>query len=112
MENKYTLEKSTESNRDGFDINIYNTKKDFERASTALLSVNGFHGRTKNKTNDRIYYVIEGVGEFIIEDKTISVKSTDVVIIPKNTLYDFKGNMKLFLVHTPAFDRENEVKDL
>lgn len=58
--------------------------------------------------------MIDGKGEFIINGKTELVEATDVIIVPKNTAYNYMatkgGLMKLFLVHSPAYDPEFEVK--
>ena len=88
----------------------YNSKNDFKNASVAYFEVDGSHGKIRNKSNDRIYYVLEGEGEFIINEKIIFAKKSDVIIIPKNNSYDYRGKMKLFLVHTPAFDANSDEK--
>lgn len=88
----------------------YNSKEDFPRASGVYFEVDGAHGKVKTTLSDRVYYVLEGKGEFIINDEIIPVEATDVVIVSKNTPYNYRGKMKLFLVHTPAFDPVHEVK--
>ncbi len=87
----------------------YNSKDDFRNASAAYFEISGTHGRTKSKISDRIYLVLDGSGKFTIGEKTIQVKKMDVIIVPKNTPYDYKGKMKLYLVHSPAFDQSKEV---
>ena len=109
MENKFTFENTFKFGWEGLEGFAYNSKEDFANASTAIFNVSKKHGRCKSLVSDRVYYVLEGTGEFIIEDKKISVKATDVIIVPKNTEYDYMGTMKLFLVHTPAFDPSQEV---
>lgn len=88
----------------------YNSKEDFANSSAAYFEVDGAHGKVKTTKSDRVYLVLEGSGEFIINDKTIQVEKTNVVIVPKNTPYNYKGKMKLFLVHCPAFDQDAEIK--
>jgi mannose-6-phosphate isomerase-like protein (cupin superfamily) len=91
----------------------YNSKEDFKRASAAMFEVTGRHGKVKSLVSDRIYLILEGKGEFIINGKKVPVEKNDVIIVPKNTPYDYKavkGKLKLFLVHTPAFDNKKEVK--
>jgi len=109
---KFTLDKALEFGWDGLKAWAYNSKEDFSRASAAYFEVTGSHGKTKTSKSDRIYLVLEGQGEFIINDKAISVQKSDVIIVPKNTPYDYKatkGTLKLFLVHSPAFDPDAEV---
>jgi mannose-6-phosphate isomerase-like protein (cupin superfamily) len=91
----------------------YSSKKDFERASAAMFEVTGRHEKVKSLVSDRIYLVLGGKGEFIINGKKVPVEKNDVIIVPKNTPYNYrrvKGKLRLFLVHTPAFDDKKEVK--
>lgn len=91
---------------------VFNSKTDFKNASAAYFEVTGRHGKIKTKKSDRIYFVIDGHGEFSVGKKVFRVKKNDVVIVPKNTPYDYRtlnGKLKLFLVHTPAFDPKAEV---
>jgi len=91
----------------------YSSKEDFKGASTAMFEVMGRHGKVKSLVSNRVYLVIKGKGEFIINGKKVPVEKNDVIIVPKNTPYDYravKGKLKLFLAHTPAFDNKKEVK--
>ncbi len=88
----------------------YNSKEDFGNASAAVFEVEENHGKVKTTLSDRVYYILEGSGQFIVENDTIQVEKTDVIIIPKNTAYDYQGKMTLFLVHIPAYDETKEVK--
>lgn len=109
MKNKFKFENAFKFGWDGLEGYAYNSKEDFKGASTAVFNVTKRHGRVKSLVSDRIYYVFEGEGEFTIENKKISVTKTDVIIVPKNTEYDYCGNMQLFLVHTPAYDESKEI---
>lgn len=91
----------------------FNSKEDFLGASAAYFEVTGKHGKVKATKSDRIYYVIDGEGVFEINGEAFNVAPTDVIIVPKNTPYDYKATskvLKLFLVHSPAFEPEAEVK--
>ncbi len=68
-----------------------------------------YNSKMRILDTDRLYFVIKGKGEFIINSEVIPVKETDVVIIPKNTPYEYRGIMKCFLVNSPAFDRSKEI---
>ncbi|VVB59878.1 Cupin domain protein [uncultured archaeon] len=107
---KFELKNAIKFGWNGLKGWAYSSKDEFKNASAAYFEVDGSHGKIRNKLSDRIYYVLEGKGEFIINDKIISVKTSDVIIVPKNTPYDYRGKMKLFLVHTPAFDAEFDEK--
>jgi hypothetical protein len=32
-----------------------------------------------------------------------------VVIVPKDTAYDYRGRMRLFLIHTSAYEQDSDV---
>lgn len=112
---QYSFSNSTPFGWPGLTGRAYNSKDDFAAASAAYFEVTDMgHGEVKTTLSDRVYYVIDGKGEFIINGKTELVEATDVIIVPKNTAYNYMatkgGLMKLFLVHSPAYDPEFEVK--
>lgn len=112
MKYKFTLEDAYVSGWKGLNFSSYSEAADFDRASAGVFTVTSHHGKVKSLISDRIYYVLEGEGYFIINDENIPVSQTDVVIVPRNTIYDYynqNGPMKLFLVHTPAYSFEAEV---
>jgi mannose-6-phosphate isomerase-like protein (cupin superfamily) len=55
------------------------------------------------------YYVLEGNGEFIISGVSHPVVAGDVVIIPPNTPFYYKGNLKQVLVTTPSWKEGTDV---
>ena len=110
---KFSFAKTKKIGWKGLKGFIYSDVKDFPAASAIVFEVTGSHGRVKSRVCNRIYYVLGGRGEFIIKGKNIPVEKSDVIIVPKNTPYDYratKGKLRLFLVHCPAFDPEAEVK--
>jgi len=110
---KFTLKNAHQFSWEGLKGWAYNSTEDFANASAAYFEVTGRHGKVKTTHSDRIYFVIAGEGEFIVGDETVLVKESDVVIIPQNMPYDYKAKskvLKLFLVHTPAYDRDCEVR--
>lgn len=107
---KFTKEGARRFGWEGIEGWAYLSRDDFPEMSCSYIIVTGRHGRIKSLTNNRIYFVIEGRGEFTLDDKTVKVKTGEAVVVPKNTPYDFSGAMKLFLVNSPAFDPEGDVK--
>jgi len=105
---KFEFKNAREISWDGWKGLAYNSKDDFKRASALYIEVTKRHGLSKTTKSDRIYYVLEGNGEFIIKDKKYKVDKTDVIIVEKNTPYDYKalgkGTLKMFMLHVPAFD--------
>lgn len=121
---KFTLRGAKMLERAGRKGWIYNTKDDFENANVVYLEMKYRHGKVKDLKSDRIYYIVEGKGEFKIQNsqpkagppmaEKFKIKETDVVIVPKDTPYDFenkgKSYLKLVLINCPAFERESSVK--
>lgn len=107
---KFTKNNARKFEWGGIEGYAYSSKEDFPNMSCAYIIVTGKHGKIKNIKSDRTYFVVEGEGEFVVNDKSISVKAGDVVMIPKNIPLDYNGKMKLVLVDSPAFDPDAEVK--
>ncbi len=77
--------------------------------SGALIEIDGHHGKIKCLKEDRIYFIIEGNGKFIINDKEETVSDNDLVFIPKNTSYDIIGKLKYFLICSPEFNPKDDI---
>ncbi|MBL8775331.1 MAG: cupin domain-containing protein [Acidimicrobiales bacterium] len=86
------------------------TKDDCAAISGAVITVTGRHGETSSPINDRVYFVLTGIGRFAVAGEEVAVSPDEMVIVPKNTLYDFwsDSEMRLFVVDSPAFDEETE----
>lgn len=52
---------------------------------------------------DRIYYVLDGELELIIEDKTSPLRKGDSCFISKGTAYEMRGTFEVATVNQPAF---------
>jgi mannose-6-phosphate isomerase-like protein (cupin superfamily) len=110
---KFTLKNAYKVGWDGWSGWAYSSKEDFKQASAIYIEVTKKHGKTMTKESDRVYYVLDGRGEFNINGKEVLVEKSDVIIVPKNTPYDYrrvgKETLKLYLVHVPAFDPRSDV---
>jgi len=89
------------------EINEYKVNKDY---SGSLIKINGKHGKILSKRDDRIYFILEGKGKFIIGNKENKVEKNDLIFIPKNTSYDIQGKMKYFLVCSPEIKPEEDIQ--
>lgn len=78
--------------------------------SGALISIDGNHGKVKCLNEDRIYFIVEGGGKFIIDDEEKVVEVNDVIFVPKETPYNMIGRMKYFLVCSPEFNPKDDIK--
>ena len=77
--------------------------------SGALIEIDGKHGKIKCTGEDRTYFIIEGKGKFVINNKESAVSKNDLIFIPKNTPYDIKGKLKLFLICSPEFNPKHDI---
>lgn len=109
MKYKYSLQEARKVGRPGVPGYAYSSKENFEGASAGVFSTQQRHGRIKNVRSDRLYLILEGQGEFIVGDEVIPVAKDDVLIIPLNTEYDYHGQLRLFLVHIPAYQEGSDI---
>lgn len=77
--------------------------------SGALVEINGEHKAMKSIREDRIYFIVEGEGKFIINGEERSVSVEDLIFIPKGISYNLNGRMKYFLVCSPGFNPEGDI---
>lgn len=55
------------------------------------------------------YYIIDGQGYFIINDEKQPVKTGDMIVLPPGTKYSFGGRLKMLLINTPRWSKEQEI---
>lgn len=106
MQYKYSLpeEKSFEvEDILGF---AYSDARNNQNVEAMRIIVDGHSGKATTGEHDRVYLVLVGEGEFTIAGDTFSVVKDDVVVLPKNTDYDYRGSMELFEVNAPAYKSE------
>lgn len=80
-----------------------------DSGDVAIMEVSGRHGRCLSTLNDRWYVVVRGTGKFYVDKVTVTVIENDVVVVPKNTEYDFEGHMKIVMFNSPRFDADHDV---
>lgn len=81
---KFELKNAATFQWDGLKGWAYNTKEEFDNASAACFEVtHKGHGKVKTTRSDRVYFVLDGTGEFSIDSKLFRIKKSDVVIVPK-----------------------------
>jgi mannose-6-phosphate isomerase-like protein (cupin superfamily) len=71
------------------------------------------HPLTYSTRSDKYYYVVTGILQFTVEDKSYWLAAGDVCIISKNKRFSYRNDSpetaKVILIHTPPFDLESEV---
>jgi quercetin dioxygenase-like cupin family protein len=75
-----------------------------EAISVTLIKVWGHHKRMVCDISDRVYYIIDGAGEFQVgDDPPGVVQGGDFVFIPRGVPYVFDGHMTYLVMNGPAF---------
>lgn len=106
---KVPLEKTELFKRIGFSGNVFipsGLKKGF---NALLVTVDGQHPKKRMLDTTRVYFVIEGEGEFVIDNVPSKVSPYDLYVIEPSQEYSYKGKMKLFEFNVSP---DNSFKDV
>ena len=57
--------------------------------SIVYAEITNDHGEVDTKDIERIYYIIDGQGEFVIDNKVTKVSKGDVFTVPPKTTYNY-----------------------
>ena len=77
--------------------------------SVVRTHLDGKHPFMKNIKSNRTYYILNGNGTFYFEKETINLKDGQMLLIPANTKYGFKGKFDALLIDCPAFNPADDV---
>lgn len=94
---------------DSYIVDNYLSKEDNVGYSIVRTHLDGKHPYMKNLKSNRTYYLLDGNGMFFFEDKVIDLNKGEMLTIPNNTKYAFKGKFDAILVDCPAFDVNDDV---
>jgi len=107
---KFTKNKAFKFKKVGIEGWVYLNKKQSPGAGVALIeSEKGHETIIKSKRNAWIYYVISGKGKFVIDGEKIACKEEELIFVPKNTPFYYKGKLKMLLLTVPAWEEKHEV---
>lgn len=97
------------TSKNGVDMWIYNGKDECPEAAVVYQETAAGHAEEfRHAKSAFIFFIIEGSGEWIIEDETFPVRAHDVVIVPKGKKFYYRGNLKQVCVTAPAWEAEYE----
>jgi mannose-6-phosphate isomerase-like protein (cupin superfamily) len=95
--------------KNGVTMRIYNDKDQCGQAAVAYQETEkGHFEEFSHSKSFFIFYIIEGKGVWFIEEKPHDVEAGDVVIIPPNTKFYYKGKLKQVCVTSPAWEADYE----
>ena len=104
MNKPFILDKPIESSfctpgATGFCFDLTNKKIEID----FIDSVIGHGGKVSSDTLTHIYYILDGEGDFEIDEATYHARAGQLVEIPPHHTFDYKGKMKMLLIVEPPF---------
>ena len=108
MENSFIFKKSSEPSfsvdgADGYNFSIINKNLEID----LIDSKTGHGGKVVSDLMTHIYYVLEGEGDFEIDDVSYHLAAGELVEIPPMHTLNYRGKMKLLLIMNPPFSPEH-----
>lgn len=104
---KFTADQARKFNKYGVDLTVYG--ESIPEANVVHVSVQEGHlEEFYDEQSWYIYYIYEGRGTFVLNDKKVEAQATDLITIPPKTRIHYFGTMKMVLTVSPAFDEKNE----
>jgi mannose-6-phosphate isomerase-like protein (cupin superfamily) len=95
--------------KQGVNMWIYNSKEQCPEAAVVYQETKKGHlEEFYHSKSAFLFYIIEGHGKWFIDGKEQSVETGDVVIIPQNIKFYYKGKFKQICVTAPAWEEEYE----
>ncbi len=99
----------------GVKMRIYTTKAESENAGVLYQETQKGHTEEfLHEKSDFIYYILEGSGVWIVEDREFEAQAGDVVVVPAGKRFWFRGNLKQVCITAPAWEEQYErhIRDL
>lgn len=93
----------------GYVVDSFLSKEHNRGYSMVRMHLDGRHPFMKNTKSNRTYYILDGSGKFVFDEETFCVESGEMVSIPANTRYAFKGKFDALLADCPAFDSQYDI---
>lgn len=105
---KIPLSQSKIHDKKDFIAKFYLEKADSPNFNALLVDCLTGHYKTTLKDATRMYFVVEGSGDFTIDGHKDSADLYDLFIVNSGQTYEYRGKMKLIEVNVPATDKNNE----
>ncbi len=98
-----------ELEKHGVRMRIYNNKPQCPEAAIVYQETSKGHSEEfYHSKSNFIFYIIEGSGTWFIENKPYVVEAGDIIIIPPNNRFYYKGVLKQICITAPAWEEEYE----
>ncbi|MPM61171.1 hypothetical protein SDC9_108027 [bioreactor metagenome] len=99
----------------GVCMRIYTTKNDSPNAAILYQETETGHAEEFfHEKSDFLYYILEGSGIWVVEDREFEVRAGDAVIVPSGNRFWFRGNLKQICITAPAWEEkyERHIRDI
>ena len=105
----FKKESASEFEKSGVKMRVYNTKEQCSEASVVYQETQKGHlEEFYHSKSNFVFYIIEGKGTWFIEDITHEVSAGDVIIVPPNNKFYYKGTLKQVCITAPSWEPEFE----
>ena len=105
----FKKENAVEFEKQGVKMRVYNSKEQCENASVVYQETTKGHSEEfYHAKSNFIFYIIEGSGTWYIEDEPYDVSAGDIVIVPPNKRFYYKGVLRQVCITSPAWEAEYE----
>ncbi|MBQ3320702.1 hypothetical protein IJH72_01045 [Candidatus Saccharibacteria bacterium] len=71
-------------------------------------SIKGHDCFSYNSESTHVYHIIDGMGEFIVDDNVIKANPGDTITIEPGKVFTYKGSMIIVFEMIPNFKEEND----
>lgn len=93
----------------GVDMRIYNGKDQCPQAAVVYQETKtGHFEEFYHSKSNFVFYIIEGQGVWFINDVEYPVSAGDVVIVPPENRFYYKGSLKQVCITAPAWEEQYE----
>ncbi|MFA5927135.1 MAG: cupin domain-containing protein [Patescibacteria group bacterium] len=92
---------------DGFSFGVQSQNIEIDY----IDSKSGHGGKVVSDILWHYYYILDGSGEFIIDDETFPVSQGQLIEIPPKHTFDYRGRIKMLLIMNPPFSPE-KIKEI
>lgn len=99
----------------GVFMRIYTTKENSRNAAVLYQETKKGHSEEfVHEKSDFLYYILEGFGTWVIENREFEVRAGDVVLVPAGKRFWFRGSLKQVCITAPAWEEKYEyhVRDI
>ncbi|MDY9926510.1 cupin domain-containing protein [Methanosarcina sp.] len=96
-------------------MRIYTTKDECKSAAVLYQETEAGHAEEfVHEKSDFFYYIFEGSGIWVVEDRKFEVRAGDVVVVPAGKRFWFRGNLKQICITAPAWEEkyERHIRDI